>query len=252
MKHPSVPAALMVVTLVMAVLGGAGGAMVRSGVRAASALPVTFDEAKANGTAGSIDWGPNCDTTVGRVAVPLWYAPPCVKPFKGGNNGGATATGVTKNEIVVAVYRAQANPAVDMTFSMTGMSQFVPGNMGILLAFLKPPDERKPIAETCQEINGQIMATTPGIIPLLKPNPVLQLSTGATANQQGQFAYAISGIDSKQVFDTASKLEAKMHDYDGFVVIHGTDTMAHTAAALSFSLRGLGKPVVLTGTAWFV
>lgn len=36
-------------------------------------------------------------------------------------------------------------------------------------------------------------------------------------------------------------------DYDGFVVVHGTDTMAYTASALSFALRGLDCPVVLTG-----
>lgn len=36
-------------------------------------------------------------------------------------------------------------------------------------------------------------------------------------------------------------------DYDGFVVLHGTDTMAFSAAALSFMLRDLDKPVVLTG-----
>lgn len=36
--------------------------------------------------------------------------------------------------------------------------------------------------------------------------------------------------------------------YDGFVVTHGTDTMAYTAAALAFMLRGLDKPVVLTGS----
>jgi len=36
--------------------------------------------------------------------------------------------------------------------------------------------------------------------------------------------------------------------YDGFVVLHGTDTMAYTASALSFMLEGLGKPVVLTGS----
>lgn len=39
-----------------------------------------------------------------------------------------------------------------------------------------------------------------------------------------------------------------MDDYDGFVVLHGTDTMAWTAAALSFMLRGLRKPVVVTGS----
>ncbi|GBC63830.1 L-asparaginase 1 [Desulfonema ishimotonii] len=35
--------------------------------------------------------------------------------------------------------------------------------------------------------------------------------------------------------------------YDGFVVLHGTDTMAYTASALPFMLRGLDKPVILTG-----
>ena len=36
--------------------------------------------------------------------------------------------------------------------------------------------------------------------------------------------------------------------YRGFVVLHGTDTMAYTASALSFMLKNLGKPVVLTGS----
>ncbi|QHI73972.1 asparaginase [Aminipila terrae] len=37
-------------------------------------------------------------------------------------------------------------------------------------------------------------------------------------------------------------------DYNGFVVMHGTDTMAYTASALSFMLQGLSKPVILTGS----
>ena len=36
--------------------------------------------------------------------------------------------------------------------------------------------------------------------------------------------------------------------YDGFVVLHGTDTMAYTASALSFMCENLGKPVILTGS----
>ncbi len=36
--------------------------------------------------------------------------------------------------------------------------------------------------------------------------------------------------------------------YDGFVVLHGTDTMAYTSSALSFILKGLDKPVILTGS----
>lgn len=38
------------------------------------------------------------------------------------------------------------------------------------------------------------------------------------------------------------------HRYDGFVVLHGTDTMAYTAAALSYMLEGCDKPVILTGS----
>lgn len=38
------------------------------------------------------------------------------------------------------------------------------------------------------------------------------------------------------------------HQFDGFVIFHGTDTMAYTASALSFMLENLGKPVILTGS----
>ena len=46
----------------------------------------------------------------------------------------------------------------------------------------------------------------------------------------------------------AEIVEESYFDYDGFVILHGTDTMAYTASALSFMLQGLGKPVVLTGS----
>ena len=39
----------------------------------------------------------------------------------------------------------------------------------------------------------------------------------------------------------------KYNEYDSFVIIHGTDTMAYTASALSFLLENLNKPVILTG-----
>ncbi len=43
-------------------------------------------------------------------------------------------------------------------------------------------------------------------------------------------------------------LADRYDDYDGFVILHGTDTMAYTASALSFMLKGLDKPVILTGS----
>lgn len=46
----------------------------------------------------------------------------------------------------------------------------------------------------------------------------------------------------------AEDIAARYDDYDGFVVLHGTDTMAQTASALSFMLQDLAKPVIVTGS----
>jgi L-asparaginase len=59
-------------------------------------------------------------------------------------------------------------------------------------------------------------------------------------------------IDSSDIQpDTWEKLAGIIADnydeYDGFVVLHGTDTMAHSASALSFMLENLSKPVIFTG-----
>ena len=48
--------------------------------------------------------------------------------------------------------------------------------------------------------------------------------------------------------DIANIIEERYDDYDGFVVLHGTDTMAYTASALSFMFKNLSKPIVLTGS----
>jgi L-asparaginase len=48
--------------------------------------------------------------------------------------------------------------------------------------------------------------------------------------------------------EMARVIEANYEKYDGFVVLHGSDTMAYTASALSFMLENLNKPVILTGS----
>lgn len=74
-----------------------------------------------------------------------------------------------------------------------------------------------------------------------------------------RFSYAIDTISFDPVIDSSDmgpdcwvrivEIIHKNYDrYDGFVVLHGTDTMAHTASALSFMLENLAKPVVLTGS----
>lgn len=63
----------------------------------------------------------------------------------------------------------------------------------------------------------------------------------------------IDNIDSTNItaahWDRIAKtIGDKYNDYDGFVITHGTNTLAYTASALSFVLQNLGKPVVLTGS----
>lgn len=74
-----------------------------------------------------------------------------------------------------------------------------------------------------------------------------------------KFAYRIDSytfsplIDSSDIEPSAWKrmveiIEEKYDGYDGFVILHGTDTMAYSASALSFMLEGLTKPVIFTGS----
>lgn len=56
-----------------------------------------------------------------------------------------------------------------------------------------------------------------------------------------------SNINSKDWVDIAYIIYENYHQYDGFIVLHGTDTMAYSASALSYMLQGLGKPVIFTG-----
>jgi L-asparaginase len=46
----------------------------------------------------------------------------------------------------------------------------------------------------------------------------------------------------------AKTIEKNYHKFDGFVILHGTDTMAYTASALSYMFENLDKPIVLTGS----
>jgi len=57
-----------------------------------------------------------------------------------------------------------------------------------------------------------------------------------------------SNIDPCIWVKLAKTIEESYNLYDGFVVLHGSDTMAYTASALSFMLENLGKPVILTGS----
>jgi HAE1 family hydrophobic/amphiphilic exporter-1 len=121
----------------------------------------------------------------------------------------------------------KANPAVRSTFTMSGNAQFLGSNQAFLIAFLKDPSQRAPIAQVAGQLMGGISGSIPGVVAFLQPNPALEISTGATANAQGQFAYALSGIDPNEVYATAGKLMAKLHEYPGFLFVN-SDLYNHT------------------------
>ena len=121
----------------------------------------------------------------------------------------------------------KANPAVRSTFTMSGNTSFLGSNQAFLIAFLKDPKERAPIDQVAGQLMGGIAGTIPGVVAFLQPNPALEISTGATANAQGQFAFALSGIDPNEVYATAGKVMAKMHEYPGFLFVN-SDLYNHT------------------------
>lgn len=64
---------------------------------------------------------------------------------------------------------------------------------------------------------------------------------------------SIKPVDSSDITpanwrEMAKKIQQVYEDYDGFVILHGTDTMAFTSSALSFMFENLAKPVVITGS----
>lgn len=69
-------------------------------------FPMSFSQATEAGVADQIEWGDRCDTETGRLAVPDYFAPECMAPFTG-DNGGATSTGVTAEEITIVNYVGQ-------------------------------------------------------------------------------------------------------------------------------------------------
>ena len=107
------------------------------------------------------------------------------------------------------------DPSVMATFTMTGNGQFLSSNQGLLLAFLKPPDERAPIEQVSGGLMGKL-GVIPGVLAFLRPFPVLQISTGATNTNQGQYAFALSGVNAKQVYDVAAKLMEQLRAFPGF------------------------------------
>lgn len=79
-------------------------------------------------------------------------------------------------------------------------------------------------------------------------NLVPELGTLAALDVQIPFNKDSSNVGPPEWIKLARILHSKRELYDAFLVVHGTDTMAFTASALSLMLAGFGRPIVLTGS----
>src|SRR6185436_6557362 len=128
----------------------------------------------------------------------------------------------------------QNDPNVITEFTLSGATGFLASNQGITFTFIRPPEERKPIAEVTAEMMGKLNSI-PGVFTFLRPFPVLEISTGVTSQQQGQYAYAVSGANPDQVYEVSQKLMAKLMAYPGFLTV--SSDYYHNTPNVNIDLR---------------
>lgn len=83
---------------------------------------------------------------------------------------------------------------------------------------------------------------------IFKKIPEIQLLECGVAVEQFAEPLDSSDVGPEEWRGIARIIRDQYDDYDGFLILHGTDTMAYTASALSFMLKNLQKPVILTGS----
>ena len=102
---------------------------------------------------------------------------------------------------------------------------------------------------------------TIGMVPDPAGNQLVPMDFGMISQkipELQRFSMLLTVLSLSEPFDSsdvsidhwtllARIIEEHYHEYDGFVILHGTDTMAYSASALSFMLEDLQKPVVFTG-----
>ncbi len=93
--------------------------------------------------------------------------------------------------------------------------------------------------------------TPEGLTPELTPTQLLRYVPAIRALCQvdclSLFSLDSTNITPAHWLKTAAAIRDNYEAYDGFVISHGTDTMAYTAAALSYLVQGADKPIMLTG-----
>jgi hypothetical protein len=91
-----------------------GGVVTQSGT---NGVPLFYTDAKAKGEVDKHTWMDNCDTSTGRVAIPIIDPPPCTEKLP---SGGASSPGVTADTIKIGYYIAKPDPIFDQLAKQAG------------------------------------------------------------------------------------------------------------------------------------
>src|SRR5665648_251985 len=94
--------------------------------------------------------------------------------------------------------------------------------------------------------------TDAGLVPSIKPEEMLKYLNGIEELCNID-THQLLNIDSTNIqpehwIEITNFISEKYHLYDGFIITHGTDTMAYTAAAISYLIQNINKPIIITGS----
>lgn len=127
------------------------------------------------------------------------------------------------------------------------------GGIGVLLIYTGgtlgslPQDDADPLSPLAPSSLDRVMRFLPMYDAMDKKLPL-----GGQAVRIGTYEWETpldsSNITSSDWLQMARVIRENYSDYEGFVILHGTDTLAYTASALAFILDNLDKPVIVTGS----
>lgn len=110
-----------------------------------------------------------------------------------------------------------------------------------------PKDKNDPLSPLAPVSIDRVMELLPNYSKIDQ-----KILIGQQSIRLGLYSWA-EPIDSSNIkledwIEMARVIKASYNGYEGFVILHGTDTLAYTASALSFMLENLNKPVIITGS----
>ncbi|MEM1058783.1 MAG: efflux RND transporter permease subunit [Verrucomicrobiota bacterium] len=123
---------------------------------------------------------------------------------------------------------------VNQVMTLTSYSMAVPNNQGLIMYFLDD-GPRPAIGPINKVMQLNLLEDIPGILPLTRPVPVLEVSSGATSTNQGQYAYSLNGTDPDEVYATGQKMLEEMRKMPEMATV--SSDMMLDAAQLEITIK---------------